>query len=192
MLLLQLISILRNQLIDRNSKVSSVISTSLWKSGFSFRFNKGFRHFIVRYCNASLLRWHRWEESKLPVWPPSTVHGAPHLRLVTQNTVPVCKSFAKKTCPIVTTCTKPMLNPGDGAWNLLGTQWTGAYVCFWRICMKLTPEKELQKVVPVYFSWTAIEIWEHTHTHTKCKASVQSLLSLREFKPEFSSRWPWK
>lgn len=122
MLLLQLISILRNQLIDRNSKVSSVISTSLWKSGFSFRFNKGFRHFIVRYCNASLLRWHHWEESKLPVWPPSTVHGAPHLRLVTQNTVPVCKSFAKKTCPIVTTCTKPMLNYPSRRWGLESTR----------------------------------------------------------------------
>lgn len=116
------ISILWNQLIDRNCKVSSVNSTSLLKSGFSFRFNEGFRHFIVRYCNASLLRCHPWEESKSPVWPPSIVHGVAHLRLVTQNTEPVCKSFPEKTCLIVATCTKSMLNYPSRRWGLESTQ----------------------------------------------------------------------
>lgn len=77
------ISILQNQLVDRNSKVSSVNHISLLKSGFSFSYNEGFRHFIVRYCNASLLRWYPWEESKLPVWLPGTAYRGAHLRLVT-------------------------------------------------------------------------------------------------------------
>lgn len=31
------------------------------------------------------------------VWMPSTVHGRVHLRLVIQNTEPICKIFPKKT-----------------------------------------------------------------------------------------------
>lgn len=163
------ISILWNQLIDRNSRVSSVNCISSLKPGFRVRFNYGFRHFIVRHCNASLLRWYSWEESKLPVWPPSTVHGVAHLRLVTQNTEPVWKSFPKKTCPIVRTCTKSMLNYPSRRWGLESTQnsmYRSLSACSWRICMKLTPQKEVQEVVSVYFSWPAIEIWEHTSTHT--------------------------
>lgn len=93
----------------------------LLKQGF--RCNESFRRFHVRHCNASLLRRHPWEESKFPVWPPSTVHGVPHLRLATQNTEPVWKSFPqKKTCPIAPTCTKCVLNYPSRSWNLPRTR----------------------------------------------------------------------
>lgn len=64
------ISSLQNKLADRNSKVSFVNSISLFKLGFSLRFNEGFWHFIIRYSNASLQKWHPWEEPKLPVGCP--------------------------------------------------------------------------------------------------------------------------
>lgn len=149
--------ILWNQLIDGNTKVSSFISISLSKVGFSFRFNEGFRHCIVRYCSASLLRWHPWEESKLPVWPPSTVHGIPHLRLVTQNKEPVCQSFPKKTCPIVATRTKSKLNYPSRRWGLESTQ-NSMYRCLCVLLKDLHEAhswEEPQQEVPMYF-WTAI------------------------------------
>lgn len=94
-----MISILRDHLRDRNNKVSSVISISFLKSGFTFRFNEGFRHFIVSFCNASLLRWHPWEKSKLPVWPPSTVHRAAHLRLITKKYKACLQKLSKENLP---------------------------------------------------------------------------------------------
>lgn len=97
----------------------------------------------------------------------------------------------KKTCPIAPACTKCILNYPPKSWSLESTQNS---LCR-SLCVLLEnlhevhPRKRAKGGGPNTLL-LVILIWEPTHM--KREAWVQSLLSLRQFKPAFCGRQPWK